>query len=108
MDSLLIPELASKGPLVAVLVAMIIFFWRRDVRNDTKAERRHRACEDRNGALEKRVATLEDRQFKELKALAEDGVAGLRANTHALMRFLHAEDITPPDSFPAIPPKHAG
>lgn len=101
MESLLTPELLSKTPVVAVLIAMIVFFWRRDVRNDAKAERRHRACEDRNVALETRVSSLEDRQFRELKALAEDGINGLRNNTSALLKFLHAEDMTPPDAFPA-------
>lgn len=100
MDSILTPELISKAPLVAVLIGMVIYFHRRDVRNEAKADARHTACEDRNIALETRVSTLEDRQFKELKALAEDGINGLRNNTTALLKFLHSEDLTPPDAFP--------
>lgn len=101
MDPVAIAELWKLGPVVALLVAAVWYFHKRDERNDQRAEMRHRACEDRNVALARRIEALEDHLTDKYAELAERGFTGLDRVNRYLQRVL-GDPQTPIEPLPAL------
>lgn len=93
---LALSSLLEHGSTVGALALAVWYLVKRDQRHERHAIDRHKECEARNEKLEGRVETLEERQFEQLRELAERGIAGLQDSTATIKRVLRDDSITPP------------
>ena len=91
MPAELMNQIAQNGPAFALLVAALIFFYRRDVRNEAKSEKREieiqSRCDEERGHLAERVKQLEERQHQMSVSTIAKIAELMSFNTRALERF---------------------
>jgi hypothetical protein len=85
----------SRGPVIAILVAVVFWLYQRDRRSDERMELQHRQCQERNAKLEDRIVDLEKRQYTEIRELAQIGMLNLD-KVHSLAKIMAENGITPP------------
>ncbi len=91
MPSNMVTELSQLGIVTGMLATAIVYFYRRDVRNEKRNEEREQQiksdCDKERADMLARIRQLEDRQHQMHEStLAQVGLA-LDLNTRALERF---------------------
>ena len=91
MDPALTQNLSQLGIAVSMLVAAVVYFYRRDIRNEARNEKREAEiqarCDEERVDLTNRIRQLEDRQHhSSVETLAKVSEI-LSFNTRALERF---------------------
>lgn len=91
MNQELVSQIAQNGPTFAMLVVAVVYFYRRDVRNDTRNESRtseiQKRCDDERESLVGRIQELEDRMHQASEQTLAKVSDSLALNTRALSRF---------------------
>lgn len=91
MPADLLNQLAQSGIAFLVLVIAIIYFYKRDVRNDESAKKREvdiqKRCDEDRTHLTERVKQLEERQHQMSVSTIAKVTELMSFNTRALERF---------------------
>lgn len=101
MNQAVIDQLVHNGPTVSMLAIAIVYFYRRDVRNETRNERREgemkAECDKEQAALVTRIQELEDRMHRTSEDTLWKVAEVLSVNTRTLARFCdsHASGYHP-------------
>ncbi len=91
MNETLVNQLSSNGPTILMLAVAVVYFYRRDVRNETRNETREREiqqrCATEQTALVSRIQELEDRMHRTSEDTLWKVAEVLSVNTRTLARF---------------------
>lgn len=101
MDATLFSQLGVAAVTVAILLGGMRWMAEQLKTAQPTAAKERTDCEARNAALNTRVTALEERQFRRMEQIAEDGIRGMNDYNHLVKRLLN-EPITPPHAVPAI------
>ncbi len=87
----LLGPIGQMGLVGSMMATAIIYFYRRDVRNETRNELREKQiqdkCDEERGDLAGRIRQLEDRQHTMHESTLALVSEALQSNTRALERF---------------------
>ncbi len=91
MAEALLSELTQFGVAVTMLATAVIYFYRRDIRNEARNEKHQgeiqERCDKERSALTERIRQLEDRQHHASVETVVKFAEILSLNTRALERF---------------------
>lgn len=93
MNPGVLESLLNQGPMVAMLVVAVLYFYGRDKRNDRRTEQMQKKCEEREEMLSSRLEKVEDRQREDMKEIIAACSSFIQVNTK----------IAESGGFPAVP-----